>query len=214
MWMRMPGQTWTDAGASFLGMWVVMMVAMMLPSLVPMLWRYRLMIGEVNETRAGRLIALVGVGYFVVWTVLGTIVFPVGVALAELPMRHPALARIAPIAIGAVVLLAGVVQLSEWKAQHLAICRGGPGGGCALSADAGTALRYGLRLGAYCTRSCAGLTAVVLVLGMTDVGVMAAATAAITAERLAPASARAARAIGVVVVAAGLTQIARAAGLG
>jgi predicted metal-binding membrane protein len=40
-WMRMPGQTWSGAAASFLGMWVVMMVAMMLPSLVPMLWRYR-----------------------------------------------------------------------------------------------------------------------------------------------------------------------------
>jgi hypothetical protein len=37
-WMRMPGQTWAGAAASFLGMWVVMM----LPSLVPMLWRYRL----------------------------------------------------------------------------------------------------------------------------------------------------------------------------
>src|SRR5687768_16430294 len=31
-WMRMPGQTWPGAAASFLGMWVVMMVAMMLPS--------------------------------------------------------------------------------------------------------------------------------------------------------------------------------------
>ena len=40
-WMRMPGQTWPGAAASFLGMWVVMMVAMMLPSLVPMLRRYR-----------------------------------------------------------------------------------------------------------------------------------------------------------------------------
>jgi predicted metal-binding membrane protein len=36
-----PGQTWPGAAASFLGMWVVMMVAMMLPSLVPMLRRYR-----------------------------------------------------------------------------------------------------------------------------------------------------------------------------
>src|SRR6516165_9026781 len=40
-WMLMPGQTWAGAGASFLGMWVVMMVAMMMPCLVPMLWRYR-----------------------------------------------------------------------------------------------------------------------------------------------------------------------------
>jgi len=40
-WIRMPGQTWPGAAASFLGMWVVMMVAMMLPSLFPMLQRYR-----------------------------------------------------------------------------------------------------------------------------------------------------------------------------
>ena len=33
-WTRMPGQTWPGAAASFLGMWVVMMVAMMLPSVV------------------------------------------------------------------------------------------------------------------------------------------------------------------------------------
>src|ERR671936_2558672 len=45
-WMRMPGQTWSGAAAAFLGMWVVMMAAMMLPSLVPMLWRYRQAIGR------------------------------------------------------------------------------------------------------------------------------------------------------------------------
>jgi hypothetical protein len=47
----MPGQTWPGAAASFLGMWVVMMVAMMLPSLVPMLWRYRQALGRTGETR-------------------------------------------------------------------------------------------------------------------------------------------------------------------
>src|SRR5437870_8261039 len=68
-WMRMPSQTWPGATASFLGMWVAMMVAMMLPSLVPMLWRYRQAVGRTGETRLGRLTALVGVGYFFVWTV-------------------------------------------------------------------------------------------------------------------------------------------------
>src|SRR5215831_16646210 len=47
-WMRMPDQTWGGAAASFVGMWVVMMVAMMLPSLVPMLWRYRQAVGRTN----------------------------------------------------------------------------------------------------------------------------------------------------------------------
>ena len=77
-WMRMPGQTWLGAAASFLGMWVVMMVAMMLPSLVPMLWRYRRAVVNAGEIRLGRLTTLVGVGYFFVWMVFGMAVFPAG----------------------------------------------------------------------------------------------------------------------------------------
>jgi predicted metal-binding membrane protein len=97
-WMRMGGQTWPAAAASFLGMWVVMMVAMMLPSLMPMLWRYRRAVGRAGGARLGRLTALVGVGYFVVWTALGMAAFPVGVALAALEMQQPALARAVPTA--------------------------------------------------------------------------------------------------------------------
>ena len=92
-WMRMPGQTWPGAAAALLCMWVVMMVAMMLPSLVPMLWRYRQAVGRTGETRLGRLTALVGVGYFFVWTVFGMAAFPLGVALAAIEMQQPALAR-------------------------------------------------------------------------------------------------------------------------
>jgi predicted metal-binding membrane protein len=68
-------------------MWVVMMVAMMLPSLVPMLWRYRHAVGRTGETRLGRLTALVGVGYFFVWIAFGMAAFPLGVALAAVEMR-------------------------------------------------------------------------------------------------------------------------------
>src|SRR5258705_1242339 len=128
-WMRMPGQTWPGAAASFLGMWVVMMVAMMLPSLVPMLWRYRPAVGSTGETRLGRLTTLVGVGYFFVWTVFGMAAFPLGVALAAIEMQQPALARAVPIAVGVVVLMAGSLQLTAWKARHLACCREAPARG-------------------------------------------------------------------------------------
>src|SRR5437763_17043530 len=80
-WMRMPGQTWPGAAASFLGMWVVMMVAMMLPSLVPMLWRYRQAVTRTGDTRLAWLTALVGAGYFFVWTAFGVAAFPLGIAL-------------------------------------------------------------------------------------------------------------------------------------
>jgi predicted metal-binding membrane protein len=213
-WMRMPGQTWPGTAASFLGMWSVMMVAMMLPSLVPRLWRDRQPVGSTGEARLGLLTALVGVAYFFVWTVFGMAAFPLGVVLAAAEMRQPALARAVPLAVGVVVLMAGALQLTAWKARHLAYCRGGPGSGCTPPADAGTAWRQGMRLGLHCSRCCAGLMAILLVIGVMDLRAMAAVAAAITVERLAPAGERVARAIGAVVVAAGLFLIARAVGLG
>jgi predicted metal-binding membrane protein len=116
-WTPMPGQTWPGAAASFLGMWVVMMAAMMLPSLVPMLWRYRQAVGRTGAAHLGRLTALVGAAYFFVWTVFGMAAFPLGVALAAIEMQQPALARSVPIAIGEVVLMAGSFQFTAWKAR-------------------------------------------------------------------------------------------------
>jgi predicted metal-binding membrane protein len=209
-WTRMPGQTWSGAAASFLGMWVVMMVAMMLPSLVPMLWRYRQAVGR---TRLGRLTVLVGAGYFFVWTVFGMAAFPLGVALAAIEMQLPALARAVPIAIGVLVLTTGFLQFTAWKMRHLACCREAPGRCRTLPADAGTAWRHGLRLGLHCGHCCFGPMAILLSLGVMDLRTMAVVTAAITVERLAPAGERIARAIGAIVVGAGLLLIARAAGL-
>jgi predicted metal-binding membrane protein len=213
-WMRMPGQTWPGVAASFLGMWVVMMVAMMLPSLVPMLRRYREAVGRTGETRLGRLTVLVGVGYFFVWTAFGVAAFPLGVALAAAEMQRPTLARPVPIAIGIVVLIGGALQFTAWKTHHLAYCREAPGCGGTLPADAGTAWRHGVRLGLHCSRCCFGLIAILLVIGVMDLRAMAVVAAAITVERLAPAGERVARATGAVAVGVGLFLIAQAAGLG
>jgi predicted metal-binding membrane protein len=213
-WMRMPGQTWPGAAASFLGMWVVMMAAMMLPSLVSMLWRYRQAVGRTGQTHLAGLTAVVGAGYFFVWTMSGMAAYPLGVALAEIEMQQPAVARAVPIAVGVVILIAGALQFSAWKARHLTCCREAPGRSRTLPADAGTAWRHGLRLGLHCSQCCVGLMAVLLVIGVMDLRAMAVVAAAITVERLAPAGERIARAIGAVVVGTGLFLIARAAGLG
>jgi predicted metal-binding membrane protein len=213
-WMRMPGQTWLGAAASFLLMWVVMMVAMMLPSLVPMLWRYRRALGRTGETRRGRLTALVGVVYFFVWTVFGMAAFPLGIALKTIEMQQAALARVVPIAVGVVVLIAGAFQFSAWKAHHLACCRRAPGRDQTVPANASTAWRLGLRLGVHCSCCCAGLMAVLLVVGVMDARAMVVVAAAITVERLAPAGEQVARVIGAVVVGMGMLLIARAGGLG
>lgn len=213
-WMRMPGETWVSAAVSFVGMWIVMMMSMMLPSLVPMLWRYREAVGRTGERSLDLLTALAGAGYFAIWGLLGIVVFALGDALATVAMQQPVLARAVPIAAGIIVLMAGASQFSAWKAHHLACCRELPGRDVTLTADAGEAWRHGLRLGLHCAADCGGWMAIVLVIGVMDIRAMAVVAAAITAERIGPAGERIARALGTVVVAAGLLMIARVVGMG
>ena len=212
-WMRMPGQSWFAAATAFLGMWVVMMVAMMLPSLTPMLWRYRQAIGEIDDARRDRLTALVGVGYFAVWTLLGSVIFPLGVLLAALAMHFPALASKVPVAAGAVITIAGVMQFTSWKMRYLNCCRRSLEQGYTLRPDSSTAWRHGLRLGLRCCYCCASQTAILLVLGVMNVGAMVVMAAAISAERLAPTGERIARATGAVAIGAGVFMMMRSLGI-
>ena len=213
-WMRMPGQSWAGVATSFVGMWTVMMAAMMLPSLVPVLWRHHQVRVGAGEPRAGWLTAIAGASYFSVWALFGVLVFAMGAALASVAMREPALARAAPIAAGVVVLIAGVLQFSRWKAHHLECWRAARGDGRTMATDAPTAWRHGVRLGIHCITCSLGPTAVLLVMGVMDVGAMAVIGAAITVERVAPRGERIARVTGAVAVAASLFLIARAGGIG
>jgi predicted metal-binding membrane protein len=193
-------------------MWDVMMMAMMLPSLVPMLARYRRAVARAEGARSlGGPTLLAGAGYFFVWTVLGIAVFFLGVALAGLEMRVAAVARIVPLAGGVVVVAAGVLQLSAWKARHLRCCREMPGADRTLPADAATAWRHGLRLGLHCCRCCAGFMAILLVIGVMDLRAMAVLALAITLERTLPAGVRLARGAGAAAAVVGLALILRAA---
>lgn len=212
-WMLMPGQSWLEAAAPFLGMWTVMMVAMMLPSLTPMLIRYRHAVSETREPRLALLTTLVAAGYFLVWTALGAAVFPIGVALASAEMKFSALARAVPIAVAAVVLIVGLLQFTRWKANHLAACRSAsPRCGSAPHSVA-SALRHGFHLGLHCSYCCASLMSIVLVIGIMDLRAMALVTAAITLERVAPDGERSARFIGAILVGTGLVLTMRAVGV-
>jgi predicted metal-binding membrane protein len=187
-WMRMPAQTWLGAAAMFMLMWVTMMVAMMLPSLAPIL-RHR------RERRW-----LVAAAYFFIWTMFGVAAYAVGMALTAAEMRVQGLARAVPAATASVLLLAGLVQITPWKAQHLACCRvmATP-----MAPSIRGAWKEGIRLGVHCILCCSGLIAVLLVLGVMNLAVMVFVSAAITIERLAPRPEIVARAIGIAVIAAG-----------
>lgn len=199
--MRMPGQTWPGVAAGFTGMWIAMMVAMMLPSQVPMLWRYRRALHRVGEFRLGRLTTLVSVGYFAVWSVAAVPAFALGVALTGMPARFPAA--------GVALLMSGLLQLTDWKVRRLACCRAAPGPDRTLPVSAGAAWRYGLRHGIHCGCCCSGATVVLVAVGAMDLRAMALTMLAITAERLVPQGRRCARAIGVACIAAGLLLIQR-----
>ena len=208
--MSTPGQAWPGAAAAFLAMWVAMMGVMMLPTVAPALWRYRQALGGAGAMHPGRLTALVGAGYFLVWTVVGTAILPVIAVWRAIGTRVPAMAHAAPFTVGVIVLLAGAVQFTAWKGRRLHCC------GRALAQQAvrpvpGAAWRHGLRLGLQCGACCLNLMVISLVLGMMDLRVMIPVTAAIAAERLAPCGARIARAIGVIVLGAGLELVAHAA---
>src|SRR5262249_54085293 len=154
----------------------------------------------------------------------GMAAYPLGVALAAIEMQQPAVARAVPIAAGVIVVIAGALQFTAWKAHHLACCRDAsvyarasvsPSSGetsLTLPADAVTAWRHGFRLGLHCTQCCAGLIAILLVIGVMDLRTMAVVAAAITVERLAPAGEHVARIVGTIVIGAGMFAIARATG--
>lgn len=205
-WMRMPGQTWLNAMASFLAMWVVMMVAMMLPSLTPMLQRYRQHIKKMGTTQINGLTLLAGTGYFFVWTVFGAIVFLLGAALAAVVMQYSALARIAPIVFGVLILLAGIFQFTSWKEHYLGCCRKASSRGI-QKISLRKAFQHGLQIGLDCVYCCANLIAILLVIGVMDLRTMAIITAAITIERLVPAGERMAQLMGALIMIAGVFLI-------
>ncbi len=175
-------------------MWLTMMVAMMLPSLMPMLLRYRRSVCAITSAQLDMQTAFVGLGYFFVWAVFGVFAFVGEAILSEFAMRWPP-------ATGLFVLIAGALQFSRWKARHLACCRDTP---ACCSGLASAAWRHGVRLGIHCVHCCFGLTVMLIALGMMDLRAMALVTAAISAERLAPDGLRVARFVGGVLIATGL----------
>jgi predicted metal-binding membrane protein len=181
----------------------------MLPSLVLMLWCY----GEAaagGQAVGGWRTAMMVAGYFVVWTLAGAAVYPLGAAMSSLAMRVPAVARAEPVAAALAVLLAGAVQFMRWKLDHLRWCQR-PSRHEYCRGDGRITFWLGVRLGVHCALCCANLMLILLVLGIMDVRAMAMVTAVITAERASRASTPASQVIGMLALAGGVLLMVRAA---
>ena len=213
MWMSGSGQGWLAASAGFMRMWVVMMAAMMLPSLTPMLLRYRRAAAETGEIRIGTSTALLGAGYSLVWIALGMLTYPLGAAVATVGRELQVGSHAVPLTVGVLVLIAGLLQLTEWNAHHIACCRE-LGDARTWRRDGAAPWKQGLSLGMHCACCTALPMAILLVSGSMSLITMSIVTAAITLERVADDGARVTRALGAVAIPAALILIARAIGQG
>jgi len=189
---------------------VAMMVAMMVPSLASAAFGVHRRLRAMRVSRAAQRTALLAAGYASVWSVIGLALFVSDTALSPARMASPVESRFAPWTVGAVMVCAGLVQRSRWKANQLLRCRNE---GATLQAMGGSVvmtLLEGCRLGAACALSCAAPMAVLMAAGLMDARMMLVITAAITAERVAPGGVRIARFTGAVALAAGLVMCLRA----
>jgi predicted metal-binding membrane protein len=181
----------TDLGglAWYLGIWVTMMAAMMLPSTAPAARHVARL-----ARRAPTL--LFAVGYLTVWTGYGLLAYGVFRLVNSLDLGWLAWNRSGPHAAGAVVVAAGLYELTPSKRLSLRRCRGAPHGG--------NAFRSGLAHGLDCVGCSGALMAVLFVLGAMSLFWMAIVAVAIFAEKVLPRGPRLAPALAVALVALGI----------
>lgn len=107
-------------GASgFIGAWVVMMAAMMLPSAAPLALLYR---AAGADGRAANTVPLVA-GYLLAWAGFGALVYAAQQALGAVALSSPTLGDARPYAVAGILAIAGVYQFTPLKQACLRQCR-------------------------------------------------------------------------------------------
>ena len=183
---------------------VAMMVAMMLPSFAPSARRYYRQLRAMLAPYAAGQSASFAMAYAGVWAAIGLAQFAIAGAFSPGHLAARLGISLAPWDTGAVLLCAGAVQRSRWKAERLVRCRDVCVGARSDPRSIAHAWRDGIRFGITCASSCAAPMAVLFAAGVMDARVMLVITAAITAERITPTGARIARLTGAIALVAGL----------
>ena len=191
----------------FLGLWVVMMAAMMLPSVAPVgvLWTRLISGASAGPARAVRMGLFLG-GYLLAWAVAGVVAFAALAGAGRLLTASPVAAKWLGVAI---FITAGVYQFTPWKDWCLRRCRSPIGALMYYLGYKGRSrdLRVGLHHGATCVGCCWGLMIVLVAVGVMNLAVMAGLAAVIFAEKLWRYGKPLTQAVGVVLIAAGILAI-------
>jgi predicted metal-binding membrane protein len=213
--MQMRGWPATESGL-MLSMWAVMMVAMMLPTAVPMTLVYAAVARKAE--RDGHPIAPTSVfvaGYLAVWVVFSVAAAAGQRGLDQLALLSPAMASASPVLGSALLISAGVYELTPMKHACLAQCRA-PAHFIAMSWRPGPtgAFRMGLGLGAYCLGCCWVLMGLLFLGGVMNLLWIAAIAAFILLEKTTPFGENGGRAVGIAMVFVGLLGLTGMIGLG
>ncbi len=181
----------TDPGVLgfFLSTWIVMMAAMMLPSVVPALLDYRSRLAErsLRRSSAGAASASFVAGYLAAWAAAGLLGFTVLEAGRSLDGGLFAWDRYGPWLAGGVLLGAAAYELTPLKRRCLTECRRSSTAEPVPALHAPVeALRAGVEHGGWCLGCCWALMAALFALGSMSLIWMAVITAVITAQKLLP----------------------------
>jgi predicted metal-binding membrane protein len=172
----------------FLVMWVAMMVAMMLPTAAPMVLTFhRVQAQNRKPTDAFTTTWVFVAAYLLVWAFAGLAAY-VGMQAAEAAIVHFALPPTAAAQIGgAIIVVAGIYQLTPLKDVCLSKCREPLDFiVTAWRGGATSALELGMLHGAYCLGCCWLLFVILFPLGIMNVAAMAVVTLIILAEKTLP----------------------------
>lgn len=181
----MDGGPWTDLGtlAWFVGVWIVMMAAMMFPSVAPTVALY----SHMTESRSPVAPLVFTSGYLAAWTSIGVLAFAVATAGGRVSGDVLAWDRGGRWLAGGTLIVAAVYELTPLKDVCLGKCRS-PLGFLLGSWRSGRwgALQMGARHGAWCIGCCWALMAALFALGVMSVVWMAVVAALIAFEKLIP----------------------------
>ena len=194
----------------FLGIWIIMMIAMMFPTAAPMILAFT-RVQAAKESRGQPFVPTwVFVGaYLGVWTTAGVAAYLGAVGASRLADESMWLMDNAGRIGGAVLVAAGVYQLSPLKRMCLSKCRT-PMTFILTSWRDGTrgALNMGVRHGIYCLGCCWMLFVILFPLGIMNVAIMAVVTLLIFAEKSLPMGPQVARVAATVLVGYGFLVLA------
>jgi predicted metal-binding membrane protein len=190
-------------------MWMVMMVAMMLPPVMPWILLFGATARRSDAAAAPYVSSGIFVsGYFTVWAAYSLVAASAQLLLQRLAVLHGAELRTRPYLAGALLLAAGLYQMTPLKTACLKHCRSplgfflsnwrsGPGG----------AYRMGLGHGLYCVACCWALMALSFGLGVMNLLWMVALTLILCIEKIAPGGQTLSRLFGLALIAWGLSGI-------